>query len=75
MHCTAHIPSAVQTVDNSRSPPCRLRFAVQDTVDPVDYRAADVAPGRSTGPQYKGGYRRPGTWIEYAKQFADTVNG
>jgi hypothetical protein len=58
--------------------PCDVRtyhYDTQDTVEPFDYRAAPAAAGTPTGPRYRGGYSRPGTWLQYAKQFADTVNG
>ena len=51
------------------------RPQVQDTVEPFDYRAAPTKAGTSTGPRYKGGYQQSGTWLQYAKQFVDTVNG
>lgn len=47
----------------------------QDTIEAFDYRAPPKKAGTPSGPRWGGGYRRPGTWIEYAKQFADTVNG
>lgn len=48
---------------------------MQDTIEAFDYSMPPEAAGTQAGPRYGGSYRRPGTWIEFAKQFADTVNG